>query len=181
MTAILQLSGAKGTCPTGENFLQPAAAKVGAPPRWNFGWSEKNTCPPGPCYPYRDGGRVQRDLPPSKAKPHGRRITPSDPDVLRGAERSRFMLASATLGSTSLNEWVPGSSPGAPTTQSTETRRGKTYLREGLFRPVFRDREGGSCVSAYRPRLLATFWGAGLRRQKSRSRRQPGPSDGTNG
>ena len=32
--------------------------------------------------------------------------------------------------------------------------------------------EGGSCVSAYSSRLLGTFWGACLRRQKSRSWRQ---------
>ena len=38
------------------------------------------------------------------------------------------------------------------------------------------DREGGSCVSAHRSRLLGRFWGACLRRQKSRSRRQPGRS-----
>jgi hypothetical protein len=30
----------------GENFLQPAAAKVGAPPRSKFGGSEKLPAPP---------------------------------------------------------------------------------------------------------------------------------------
>ena len=40
---------------------------------------------------------------------------------LLGAKRSCFMLASAALGSTALNQWVPGSSPELPTTQSSET------------------------------------------------------------
>jgi hypothetical protein len=33
------------------------------------------------------------------------------------------MLASAALGSTTLNQWIPGSSPGAPTIQSTPEER----------------------------------------------------------
>jgi hypothetical protein len=45
-----------------------------------------------------------------------------------------------------LNQWVPGS-------QSTKTRRGRRNCGKGYFRPVFRDRAGGSCVSAHRSRL----------------------------
>jgi hypothetical protein len=41
----------------------------------------------------------------------------------------------------SLNQRVPGSSPGAPTIQSTETRRGRPACGKAYFRPVFRDRE----------------------------------------
>ena len=60
------------------------------------------------------------------------------------------------------------------TMQSTETRRGRPACGKAYFRPVFRDREDGSCVYAYRSRLLGRFWGACLRRQKSRSRRRLG-------
>jgi hypothetical protein len=81
--------------------------------------------------------------------------------------------------SADLNQWVPGSSPGSPTIQSTETRRGRPTCGKAYFRPVFHDREGGSCVSAHRSRLLGRFWGACLRRQKSRSRRQPRRDGGT--
>src|SRR5262249_28980423 len=59
------------------------------------------------------------------------------------------------------------------TIQSTETRRGRPACGKAYFRPVFRDREGGSCVSAHWSRLLGRFWGACLRRQKSRSRGEP--------
>jgi hypothetical protein len=52
------------------------------------------------------------------------------------------------------NQRVPGSSPSTPTIQSTETRRGRPARGKTHFRPVFRDREGGSCVSAHRSRLL---------------------------
>jgi hypothetical protein len=43
-----------------------------------------------------------------------------------------------------------------------------------IFGRFFCDREGGSCVSPYRSRLLGTSWGACPRRQKSRSWRQVG-------
>src|SRR5262249_41021417 len=68
-----------------------------------------------------------------------------------------------------LNQRVPGASRGAPTVQSTETRRGRPACGKAYFRPVFRDREGGSWVSSLRQvlgRLSPTT--------KSRSRRQPG-------
>src|SRR6516165_2672917 len=41
-----------------------------------------------------------------------------------------------------------------------------------IFGRFFAIGEGGSCVSAHRSRLLGTFWGACLRGEKSRSRRQ---------
>ena len=45
------------------------------------------------------------------------------------------------------------------TTQSTETRRGRPACGKAYFRPVFRDREGVSCVSAHRPRLFRQVLG----------------------
>jgi hypothetical protein len=76
---------------------------------------------------------------PPKAKPHGRRIAPGDPDALRGAERRCFMRASATLRSTTLNQWVPGSSPGSPTTQSPETRAIQAASRKAAFAAISSD------------------------------------------
>src|SRR5215472_14081164 len=96
--------------------------------------------------------------------------------------------------------WAASSISTVSTIQPTETRRGRPACGKAYFRPVFRDREGGSCVSAHRSRLLGRVWGAclrflarggspisglcaeisslrlfrraSLRRQKSRSRRQ---------
>ena len=56
-------SMSSGHVPAGENFLQPAATRIGAPPRWKFGLVGKNYLPPGPTYTYR----AQRGLQPSKA------------------------------------------------------------------------------------------------------------------
>ena len=52
-TVMLQLSAAKRTKPAGQNFLQPAAAKVEAPPRWKWGGQKRNYLPPRPHCPFR--------------------------------------------------------------------------------------------------------------------------------
>jgi hypothetical protein len=71
-----------------------------------------------------------------------------------------------------LNQWVPGSSPGShsPPKLAVKELPAERPI-SGRFFAIVR---GVSCVSAHRPRLLGRFWGACLRRQKSRSRRQPG-------
>jgi hypothetical protein len=115
-----------------------------------MGWSEKNTC-----------------LPP---------VLPIPPTAMR--TRADFHCHVGESGARIQRPLISGSQVRAlvRTIQSTETRRGKPACGKAYFRPVFRDREGGSCVSAHRSRLLGRFWGACLRRQKSRSWRQVGRS-----
>jgi hypothetical protein len=92
-------------------------------------------------------------------------VPPIPPTAMRTrADFQNVMWQERRPDTTTLNQWVPSSSPG-----SQRPACGKAY-----FRPVFRHREGGSCVSAHRSRLLGRFWGACLRRQKSRSRSRPG-------
>jgi hypothetical protein len=104
MTAILQLCGAKRTYLLAKNFFQPAAAKVAAPPRSKLGVVGKKLPAPRPMLPlqrWRESAAGPTTYPP-RPNQHSSRIAPSDPDVLPGAERSCFTLASAALGSTTL-------------------------------------------------------------------------------
>ena len=90
----------------------------------------------------------------------GNRSVPND--LARERNGTSLQRHERRLDTTTLNQWVPGS----PKLAVEDLPAEKAH-----FHPVFPDREGGSCVSAHRSRLLGRFWGACLRRQKSRSRR----------
>jgi hypothetical protein len=95
---------------------------------------------------------------------------PAVQGVFRRSELRFFQSPSA------LNPRVPGSSPGAATTQSPETRASKSASEKAAFAaisrawlsPIF-----GPCAEISSLRL---FRSASLRRQKSRSRRTALPS-----
>jgi hypothetical protein len=166
--------------PTRENFLQPAAARIGAPPRSKFGVVGKKLPAPRPMLlipptGMRAGPIRSGTYNPSRPNPHGKTHSRSackhHLDALRSAERVCFMRARATPGSTTLNQWVPGSSPGAPATDRSQVERPllPPFLARGsLLFPV----------SARRHRLQRVFLPVCLRRQKSRSKLKEGPLRG---
>ena len=83
---------------------------------------------------------------------------------------ARGPRASAALGSTTFNQWVSGSSPGSPTTQSPETHATKSASEKAAFAAISRARWSpisGLCaeISSSGP-----FRRVRLRRQKSRSK-----------
>ena len=75
------------------------------------------------------------------SRQHAQASRPAGFSLLRMLAKDTADSAKNITIEMALNQWVPGSSPGWPTIQSTETRRGRPAYGKAYFRPVFRDRE----------------------------------------
>ena len=83
-----------------------------------------------------------------------------DPDALRSAERRCFMRTRAALGSMTPYQWVPGSSPGAPSPPKLATDSPSPLAERPFLRPFLARGGLRYPVSARRHRLQDPFSGS---------------------